>query len=375
MTSGGGAGHRRFAVTPQVTLLDGVALVAGFGAILVGAAVFTNGVEWLGRRLGLGAGATGSVLAAVGTAMPETVVPVVAIVFTGSARAGEIGVGAILGAPFMLSTLVMLLIGATAYVYRRRRARLTLRVDRAHASRDLGFFLVCYSVAVALALLPEPLRGARLIAGWLFIPTYALYLFLVLRPQVRTPIDIEEEREEREAVGALAATAYARRIGLRTDPRDPPLWLILVQVLLGFGAIVVGAELFAGFIDRASTALGLNALLVSLLLVPIATELPEAANSLIWTRDGKDVIALGNVAGAMVLQSTIPVTFGVLLTPWQLGSFGTVAAVFALVAAALVFAQLRFRARDDTLGFSALVLGGSLYVVFIGYVVKSVIAG
>jgi len=151
--------------------------------------------------------------------------------------------------------------------------------------------------------------------------------------------------------------------------------LILLQVLAGFAAIVLGAELFAGFIDRASTALGLNALLVSLLLVPIATELPEAANSLIWTRDGKDVIALGNVAGSMVLQSTIPVTFGVLLTPWQLGTFGTVAALFALVAAGLVFVQLRFRVRDDSLGLSALVLGGSLYVVFIAYVVKTVVAG
>ena len=355
--------------------LDAVILVAGFAAILLGAEVFTNGVEWLGRRLGLGAGATGSVLAAIGTAMPETVVPVVAIVFTNTSKADEIGIGAILGAPFMLGTLVMLLIGVTAYVYRGKRERLTLRVDRAHASRDLGFFLGCYSVAVVLALLPEPIHGIRSIVGWLFVPAYGLYLYLVLRPQERTPIDIEEEQEESSAFEALTATTYARRIGIRTDPKDPPLWLILVQVLVGFAAIVFGAELFAGFIDRASTALGLNALLVSLLLVPLATELPEAANSLLWTRDGKDVIALGNVAGSMVLQSTIPVTFGVLLTPWQLGTFGTVAAFFALLAGGLVFVQLRFRARDDSLGLSALVLGGSLYVVFIAYVVKTVAFG
>ena len=99
------------------------------------------------------------------------------------------------------------------------------------------------------------------------------------------------------------------------------------------------------------------------------------ADGILERRDGKDVIALGNVAGSMVLQSTIPVTFGVLLTPWQLGTFGTVAALFALVAAGLVFVQLRFRARDDSLGLSALVLGGSLYVVFIAYVVKTVAAG
>ncbi|MDP9245621.1 MAG: sodium:calcium antiporter [Chloroflexota bacterium] len=355
--------------------LDAVILVVGFVSILFGAELFTNGVEWLGRKLGLGAGATGSVLAAIGTAMPETVVPVVAIVFTNSAQADKIGVGAILGAPFMLATLVMLLIGVTAYVFREKRGRLTLQVDRAHATRDLGFFLVCYSVAVGLALLPPSLQGIRPVAGWLFIPAYVLYLVLVLRPQSHTAIDIEEEREEAEAFDALTATAYARRIGIRTEPAAPPLWLILVQVLLGFGAIVLGAQLFAGFIDRLSTTMGLNALLVSLLLVPLATELPEAANSLLWTRDGKDVIALGNVCGSMVLQSTIPVTFGVLLTPWQLGTFGTIAAIFALVAAALVFIQLRVRTRDDSLGLSALVLGGSLYVVFIAYVLKTVFTG
>src|SRR5258708_26624792 len=93
-----------------MTPLDAVVLVVGFVAILLGAEVFTNGVEWLGKRLGLGEGATRSVLAAIGTAMPETGVPVVAIVFTNSPKADDIGVGAILGAPFMLPTLVMLLI-------------------------------------------------------------------------------------------------------------------------------------------------------------------------------------------------------------------------------------------------------------------------
>ena len=203
-----------------MTPVDVVFLLVGFTAILFGAEVFTNGVEWLGRRLGLGAGATGSVLAAIGTAMPETVVPVVAIVFTNSAKANDIGIGAILGAPFMLATLVMLLIGLTAYLYRGKRGRLTLRVDRAHASRDLGFFLVCYTAAVALALLPEPVRGIRHIVGWLFVPAYGVYLYLVLRPQPRTPIDIEvrrrsarrSERSPRRHTRAGSASTRTRMI-------------------------------------------------------------------------------------------------------------------------------------------------------------------
>src|SRR3989475_11387981 len=133
-----------------------IALIVGaFVLILVGAEVFTNGVEWLGIKLRISEGATGSTLAAIGTATPETLIPIVAILFTNTADSDEIGVGAILGAPFMLATLVMLLIGATAYVLRKRRGRDTLRVDAAHATRDLSFFLVLYTVALILTLLPR----------------------------------------------------------------------------------------------------------------------------------------------------------------------------------------------------------------------------
>ena len=344
-------------------------LILAFALILVGAEVFTNGIEWLGIKLRLSQGATGSILAALGTATPETLIPIVAIVFTNSAAADEIGVGAILGAPFMLGTLVMLLIGVTAFVLRRRRGRTTLAVDAPHARRDLGFFLVCYSAALVLAFLPAGVRDVKGIVGWLFLPAYGVYLFLVLRSSARTMRDIEEEVEEREAFENLTFAEYLRRAGARIVANDPPLLLIVVQTLVAFAGILVGARIFATWVDGFSRSMGLNALLVSLILAPLATELPEAANSLIWTREGKDVIALGNVAGAMVFQSTIPVTVGVLLTPWELGSFGTLAAVFALLSGAIIYLQLRLRARDDSLPLSSLVAGGALYLAFLAYVV------
>src|SRR5436189_63453 len=259
-----------------------IALIVGaFVLILVGAEVFTNGVEWLGLKLRISEGATGSILAAIGTATPETLIPVVAILFTSSADSDEIGVGAILGAPFMLGTLVLLLIGLTALL---------------------------------------------------------------------------------------------RRIGVTFRDPTPPLWLVLTQTIIAFAAIVLGARFFADFVEDFSHAMHFNTLLVALILAPLATELPEAANSLIWTRDSKDVIALGNVTGAMVFQSTFPVTIGVLLTPWQLGQFGTVAAVFALLSGLLIYVQLRLRARENALPLSSLMLGGSLYVVFLAYVLWSVLA-
>ena len=356
-----------------MTPLDAVLIVGAFVLILVGAEWFTDGVEWLGRILNLTEGATGSVLAAFGTATPETLIPVIAILFTNSSDADEIGVGAILGAPFMLGTLVMLLIGVTALAFRRRRGRSTLHVDAAHATRDLSFFLVLYTIALALALLPTPLHFLKSFIGWIFLPAYGLYLFLVLRTPRRSAADAEEQKEEAEAFEELTFAGYLKRLGAAMVPTHPPSWLVVAQCLISFGAIVLGARFFADFVEDFSHAMGFNTLLVALVLAPLATELPEAANSLIWTKDGKDVIALGNVAGAMVFQSTIPVTLGVLLTPWQLGQFGTVAAVFAILSGGLIWVQLRMRGRENSLPLSSLMLGGSLYVVFIGYIVWSVV--
>src|SRR3954451_20454697 len=102
--------------------MDLLILVAAFVIILIGAELFTNGIEWFGRKLELAEGAVGSVLAAVGTALPETMIPIIAILTGGGSEASHgIGVGAILGAPFMLSTLAMFVTGIAVLLVARNR--------------------------------------------------------------------------------------------------------------------------------------------------------------------------------------------------------------------------------------------------------------
>ena len=123
-----GAGRRR-RPAPSAILAAAMAvllLILALGIILLSAELFTNGVEWFGRRYELGEGAVGSVLAAVGTALPETLVPIIAIVFTGGKAADDIGVGAILGAPFMLSSLAMVVTAAAVVIFTWRGRRLSL---------------------------------------------------------------------------------------------------------------------------------------------------------------------------------------------------------------------------------------------------------
>src|SRR5258708_31366081 len=138
--------------------MDIVILILAFIVILMGAELFTNGIEWFGRKLGLAEGAVGSVLAAVGTALPETLIPIIAILFASGASSHAVGVGAILGAPFMLATLAMFVTGiAVLWSARHRTTGDTMKVDTKVLAHDVRYFAMAYALAIGAAFLPlEP---------------------------------------------------------------------------------------------------------------------------------------------------------------------------------------------------------------------------
>jgi cation:H+ antiporter len=163
-------------------------LIVAFGVILAGCELFVNGIEWFGRKLNLGEGAVGSVLAAVGTALPETVIPLIAILVSGGAAGDEIGIGAILGAPFMLSTLAMFVCGISIVIFTwRKRRTLTVRVNRVIMRRDLSFFLIAYSVAMLVGIVD--IGVFRYVVAVGLIVGYGIYV----RQTMKTEGDLEGE--------------------------------------------------------------------------------------------------------------------------------------------------------------------------------------
>ncbi len=277
-------------------------LATSFAVVLAGALLFTNAVEWIGHRLGLGEGAVGSVLAAVGTAMPETLIAIVALI---SVSAGSEGValGAIVGAPFLLATLAMGLVGLFAFLFRRRRKQgVELAAHGPTLERDLLFFLGFFVLAGLLAWGPP--AAVRIPVGAAFLASYPLYI----RRTLRGGGEVQDE----ETLGPLM---FERRPERR---ERPALVLCVLQLLVGLAAMVGGAHLFVEELLEIADSLGVEALALSLILAPLATELPEKVNSFFWVREGKDALALGNVSGAMVFQSTIPVGIGLIFTDWSL---------------------------------------------------------
>ncbi len=347
--------------------MDLILLVVAFGVILIGAELFTNGIEWFGHKLNLAEGAVGSVLAAVGTALPETMIPIVAILFAGAgeeAAGHAVGVGAILGAPFMLGTLAMFVTGlAVLYQARVRPQKDLMPVDAAVLGKDIRYFYVAYALAVAAAFLPPGLGWTKIAVAVLLFVIYAVYV-----------------KEHFEADPNLDAVDLAplrfRRLdpAHREDPTTPRLRIVAVQVLAALGLIIGGAIVFVDAVEHLAEQLHIAPTILSLVIAPIATELPEKFNSVLWVRQGKDTLAMGNITGAMVFQSCIPTVVALVFAAdaWAITAESRIAfasAGIAFLSTAAIFLPM---VRRSALTGRSLLVGGAFYAGYLALVGASV---
>ncbi len=340
--------------------MDLLLLVIALLVILLGAELFTNGIEWFGHKLGLAEGAVGSVLAAVGTALPETMIPLIAILF-GGGHSDEVGIGAILGAPFMLSTLAMFVTGAAVLAYRRtRKTGSQLAVSGSVLVHDMRFFALAYSLALVVAFLPSDLAWPRFATAGVLLAIYAWY--------VRQHFQAERGTGDPD-LAPLRLHVLDRRAPAHPEP--PRLRVVGFQVLLALGCIIGGAYLFVGAVTDLARSLGADEALLALVIAPFATELPEKFNSVLWVRQGKDTLAMGNITGAMVFQSAIPTSVALLFasSSWAITGASLIAfasAGIAFASSAVIFLPL---ARGRTLSGRLLLVGGLFYLVYLAAVV------
>jgi cation:H+ antiporter len=325
-------------------LVSVLVFLAAIAIILGGAAVFTNGVEWLGRRLGVSDGAIGSILAGVATALPETLIPIIAIFGGNSQAQTEIGVGAILGAPLMLSTLTIpLLAGFLLLLGWMRKRTDQFELDYSAVRLDLVFFIPAYVVAFLVALMPAPALRY----------TTAVGLFLMYLWYVKIHLTSGEVSELE-----IDPLYFSRRAA------RPVTGMIVLQVVVGLGLLVGGAHRFVHVVEDAALGMGVSPLILSLLGAPVATELPEKMNSLLWVYQKKDTLAVGNITGAMVFQGTFPVSVGLIGTGWNLDTASLLSILLPIAASVLFLAQILMTGKWRP---GVLILPVLLYIGYMGY--------
>jgi cation:H+ antiporter len=344
-----------------------VLLIACAVAIYLSCGWFVNAVEWLGQRLNIGTMAVGTILAAFGTALPESVVTLVAVTTGPTAEIRNIGVGAAMGGPLVLATVAYGVTGAMLLRRRSRRremvlvgvgaARLVERpvnedgnapdatlADPAHTARlakDQRWFMAVFVVKVALGLVAFAIKPWL---GLVFFAAYGVYFWREIRS------DTSGNQDEHE----LAP--------LKLQPRAvrPATTAVLVQTLGALAVIFVSSQIFVHQLDAIGPMLGLSGAITALLLSPIATELPEIMNAIIWVRQGKTQLALANISGAMMIQATVPSGLGLLFTDWRLDHALLWSGAVTMAAITYLLVTLRANKLTPT----RLAIAALLYLVF-----------
>ena len=299
-------------------------LVVALLVILLSSEIFTNALEHLGKRWGVSEGVTASLFAAVGTVLPETIVPILAILgqHQESSSGHDIGIGAILGAPLMLSTLSIGLMGLV--ILKRRGWQGTIRAERSGLRRDLKYFIITYSLAIFALCLPQN-KAIRLAWSLVLVGFYLLYVAQTLRASP----GLVSSGHATEADQAL----WIQKLAITSQAA----WPIYLQLVLALVLLITGAKRFIYGIELAANYLHLPLLWLSLVIIPIATEFPEKVNSILWIRQNKDTLAVGNITGAMTFQSSLLPALGILFTPWEVATTGLLAMATTGIASLWLF--------------------------------------
>jgi cation:H+ antiporter len=286
---------------------------------------FVNGVEALGERLGLTRFATGALLAAALTALPETIIALVSP-FHGAEGAREVGLSSVIAAPS-----ITLFLGAPVVGLLVREAEVQQRVSKVYLRFSL--LMLPATIVAFLNVVGLYVLGALYLLAFFFVGRWIL--------------------EEPGELMVAEASFLERLVGKRSTA------LVTVQTTSAALAMVWAAD---AFLD--SVLLTNDPLVYGLLLSPFATCLEEVLVALVWTVRGKASMGLELLSGENVLQSSLVIGLGLIATGsslpvgaiWLILLYSAVGGLYSLV--------LRFAANR------LLLLGLLGYAVYIAVAVS-----
>ncbi len=268
-------------------LLALTALVIGIVLLAISADKFVEGSAITARRLGIPPLLVGMLVIGFGSSMPELVVTVIAAsdgnsgLALGNAFGSNISnIGLILGVTAVLSPILV-----KSHVLTRELPILVLVT------------LVCMLLLVSDSVLGRP-DGWILIGLFVAVMSWSVYAGLKTHRD-ELGVEVEEALELEKDITTLRASLYLV-FGL--------IFLVISSRLLVFGGVVLARHL------------GISDLIIGLTVVAIGTSLPELASAIAAVKQKEHDLALGNVIGSNLFNTSIVIGTAGAIVPTALES-------------------------------------------------------
>jgi cation:H+ antiporter len=308
-------------------ILDTVFVIAGLVLLAVGAEGLVRGAGAVALRLGVAPLVVGLTVVALGTGSPEFVLSIQA---SATGNAG-IALGNVVGSNISNIALVL---GAAALV---RPLAVQARLLRREVPVMIGVTFLLGALLLDGGL--SRVDGAVLLAGAV---VYVAFAYLGAR-QGDTPAVTEE----------FDAALQQRSV----------LWRAIVLVLVGLGALLLGATVMLHGATELAKEFGISEVVVGLTVVAVGTSLPELATSVAAARRRQADVAFGNAIGSNVVNILGVLGVAALVNPISSGGLRTLDVVVLLGSAVVLLPLMARGAALNRWEGGALIAGYAAFII------------
>jgi len=278
-------------------------MIIWLGELTFSSWLLSYGAEHLSERYG--AKFVGRVLLSIATTLPEIAI----VIYAAASGAYGIAIGSGLGSNIMMMTLglaIMLIISTT----RLSKAPLKM-IDVSTFKNDKIFLLATAVISLILFL-----DGYDYVDGIIFVGIFIAYIFIAL-------YEMKLEMKENVFKDNAKEIGNKNNLGKRNNKK----MVIAVGVFLaGALGILIGAEPFIHSMQGFSVEVGISAIVLAVILSPIAGEMPEKISMMILARKGAAgaSIAIANVLGSKILNNSLLLAVAVFAAMINFGFYETI---------------------------------------------------
>jgi cation:H+ antiporter len=280
------------------------------GELTLASWILSYGAEHLSEKFG--AKFVGRVLLSIATTLPEIAI----VIYAAAQGSFGIAIGSGLGSNLLMMTLglaIMLIIATT----RLSKAPLK-QIDVSTFKNDMIFLILAAIISFVLFL-----DGFNYIDAFIFMGLFAGYIILSLYE-----MKIENrEKISNKNIGENSNNSNNHDLiveqDISNDTNDDKKKFLkaIGTFFLGAIGILFGAEPFIHSLEGLSVEIGISAVVLAVIISPIAGEMPEKISMMILARKGAAgaSIAIANVLGSKILNNTLLLAVAVFAAMYSFG--------------------------------------------------------